>query len=62
MYCASTDISVNWTISTTQVTEGEGMEVTLTARAFGLYANLIEIGVICVQTVVTGVEPGMVPI
>ena len=54
-----TVVSVNWTISTAMVTEGDGIEVTLTARVFGLYANRIEIGVACVQVDVTGVEPGM---
>ena len=53
-------IEVNWTISETiEVTEGNGVEVSLTAQAFGLYANPIAIGVVCTETVITGEVSGM---
>ena len=44
---------------TINVTEGDGMEVTLSAQAIGIYENPIIIGVFCEATDVTGVEPGM---
>ena len=55
----SPDIEVNWTISEPQqVTEGDGVEVRLRAEAFGVYANPIQIGVICAPTRVSGVPAG----
>ena len=52
-------IEVNWTTSESiQVTEGDGVEVTLGAEAFGFYANPIQIGVACAPTQVTGVPGG----
>ena len=41
-----------------EVTEGDGVSVTLRGEAFGLYANPIEIGVICAEVQVTGVPAG----
>ena len=41
-----------------QVREGEGVRLELFAQAFGLYANPIEIGVICAEVIV-GLSPGM---
>ena len=40
------------------MTEGDGVSVTLRGEAFGLYANPIEIGVICAEVLVTGVAAG----
>ena len=55
----SLDIEVKWTTSEPQqVTEGDGVEVRLRAEAFGVYANPIQIGVICAPTRVTGVPAG----
>ena len=55
----SLDIEVKWTTSEPQqVTEGDGVEVRLRAEAFGVYANPIQIGVICAPTQVTGVPAG----
>ena len=65
MYCLmhklfpSPDIEVNWTSSEPiEVTEGDGVEVRLRAEAFGIYANPIQIGVVCAPTQVTGVPAG----
>ena len=53
-------IIVNWTISQLiNVTEGEGVEVRLSGEALGHYANPISIGVVCTESISTGVEPGM---
>ena len=53
-------IIVNWTISQSiNVTEGEGVEVRLSGEAFGPYDNPISIGVVCIESISTGVEPGM---
>ena len=41
------------------MTEGDEMEVRLSAQAIGIYENPIIIGVFCEATDVTGVEPGM---
>ena len=58
----SPDIEVNWTISDPiEVIEGDGMNVTLRAEAFGVYANPIQIGVVCAPTQVTGVPAGREP-
>ena len=55
----SPDIEVNWTTSEPhRVTEGDRVEVRLRAEAFGVYANPIQIGVICAPTRVTGVPAG----
>ena len=55
----SPDIEVNWTIAEPiQVTEGDRVEVRLRAEAFGIYANPIQIGVVCAPTQVTGVPAG----
>ena len=55
----SPDIEVNWTIAEPiQVTEGDGVVVRLRAEAFGIYANPVQIGVICAPTQVTGVPAG----
>ena len=55
----SPDIEVNWkTSEPKRVTEGDGVEVRLRAEAFGVYANPIDIGVICAPTRVTGVPAG----
>ena len=40
------------------MTEGDRVEVRLRAEAFGIYANPIQIGVICAPTRVTGVPAG----
>ena len=44
---------------TINVTEGDGMEVRLSAQAISIYENPLIIGVFCEATDVTGVEPGM---
>ena len=55
----SPDIEVNWTISEPiEVIEGDRVEVRLRAEAFGIYANPIQIGVVCAPTQVTGVPAG----
>ena len=55
----SPDIEVNWTISEPiEVIEGDRVQVRLRAEAFGIYANSIQIGVICAPTQVTGVPAG----
>ena len=55
----SPDIEVNWTISEPiEVIEGDRVEVRLRAEAFGVYANPIDIGVVCAPTQVTGVPAG----
>ena len=55
----SPDIEVNWTISEPiEVTEGDGVEVSLRAEVFGVYANPVQIGVVCAPTQVTGVPAG----
>ena len=41
-----------------EVNEGDGVSVTLRGEAFGLYANPIEIGVICAGVDVSGVPAG----
>ena len=40
------------------MTEGQGVEVTLSGEAVGVYANPIAIGVVCAETIATDVEPG----
>lgn len=53
-------VLIKWTISDAiKVTEGEGVEVTLSGEANGIYANPIAIGVVCAETIATDVEPGM---
>ena len=56
-------IHVNWTLSeAVKVTEGDGVEVHLSAEAFGIYANPISIGVVCTEIVAnaaTDLDPGM---
>ena len=60
MHIVTEDIKINWTISETiEVIEGDDVEVTLTAQAFGFYANPIEIGVICKEPSVTGAAAGI---
>ena len=55
----SPDIEVSWTISEPiPVTEGDKGGVRLRAEAFGVYANPIQIGVVCAPTQVTGVPAG----
>ena len=55
----SPDIEVNWTISEPiEVIEGDRVEVRLRAEAFGIYANSIQISVVCAPTQVTGVPAG----
>ena len=50
---------VNFTTSQPrEVTEGDGVSVTLRGKAYGLYANPIEIGVFCAPVDVTGVPAG----
>ena len=52
-------IEVNWTFSEPiEVTEGDGVELRLRAEAFGVYANPIQISVVCAPTQVTGVPAG----
>ena len=54
-----TVVEVNFTISQLiLVTEGDGVEVRLRGEAFGIYANPIEIGVICEPVQATGVAAG----
>ena len=54
-----TVVEVNFTISQPiTVREGDGVSVTLRGEAFGLYANAIDIGVICAQVNVSGVPAG----
>ena len=56
----SSVVRVNWTISRPiNVTEGDGVNVSLSGEAFGFYANPIAIGVICAEVIATDVEPGM---
>ena len=40
------------------MTEGEGVRLELFAKALGLYASPIEIGVVCAESIATGVPPG----
>ena len=55
----SPDIEVNWTISRPiQRNESDGVEVRLRGEAFGIYANPVQVGVICAPTQVTGVPAG----
>ena len=50
---------VNFTTSQPrEVTEGDGVSVTLRGKAFRFYANPIEIGVFCAPVDVTGVPAG----
>ena len=59
MLSLPTVIEVNFTTSLPQeVTEGDAVSVTLRSEAFGIYANPIEIGVICAEVQVTGVPAG----
>ena len=59
----SPDIEVNWTISERiEVIEGDRVQVRLRAEAFGIYANSIQISVVCAPTQVTGVPAGKTPI
>ena len=52
-------IAVSWIISEPiQVREGEGVRLELFAKALGLYATSIEIGVVCAEVIATGVPPG----
>ena len=54
-----TVVEVSWINSKPiEVREGEGVRLELFAQAFGLYANPIEIGVICAEVIV-GLSPGM---
>ena len=54
-----TVVEVSWINSNPiEVREGEGVRLEVFAQAFGLYANPIEIGVICAEVVV-GLSPGM---
>ena len=56
----SAAIKINWTISDAiKVTEGDGVEVSLTAQAFGVYAIPITIGVMCTGDTDSDEEPGM---
>ena len=41
------------------MTEGDGVILSLSGEAFGIYANEIAIGVICAEVIATDVEPGM---
>ena len=53
-------VLINWTISEAiKVTEGEGVVLSLSGEAFGIYANPIAIGVICAETIATDVQPGI---
>lgn len=53
-------VLIKWTISDAiKVTEGEGVEVTLSGEAIGIYANNIAIGVVCAETIATDVQPGI---
>jgi len=60
----STVISVNFTTSYITVTEGEGVELRLSAGAFGCYTQPIAIGIYCGGFTggTTGVSLGMVTI
>ena len=59
MLSLPTVVEVNFTTSVAEeVREGDGVNVTLRGEAFGLYANPIEIGVICAPVDVTGVPAG----
>ena len=52
-------IEVNWTISEPiEREEGDGVLVRLRGEAFGIYANPVQIGVVCKPTQVTGVPAG----
>ena len=54
-----TVVEVNFTISQPiTVREGDEVNVRLRGEAFGLYANPIEIGVICTPVNVSGVPAG----
>ena len=54
-----TVVEVNFTTSLPiEVTEGDGVSVTLRGKAFGFYANPIEIGIFCAPVDVTGVPAG----
>ena len=54
-------VLVNWTMTQTMinVTEGDGVEVRLSAEAFGMYAYPIEVGVVCAEIIAADVEPGV---
>ena len=55
-----TVVEVSWIISEPiQVREGEGVRLEVFAQAFGVYAIPVEIGVVCAETIATGVPPGM---
>ena len=61
MYALSppTVIAVSWIISEPiPVREGKGVRLELFAKASGLYATPIEIGVVCAEVIATGVPPG----
>ena len=52
-------VLVNWTISQPiNVTEGDGMILTVFGAATGIYAKPIEIGVACAEVIATDVLPG----
>ena len=54
-----TAIEVSWIISEPiEVREGEGARLELFAKAYGLYATPIAIGVVCAEVIATGVPPG----
>ena len=55
----STVVEVSWIISEPiEVTEGERDPLELFAKAIGVYASRIEIGVVCAGVDVTGVPAG----
>ena len=41
------------------MTEGDGVEVRLSGKAFGIYGNPIAIGVVCTESTAADVKPGM---
>ena len=52
-------VLVNWTISQPiDVTEGDGVILTVFGAATGIYAKPIEIGVVCAEVIATDVRPG----
>ena len=55
-----TVVEVSWIISEPiEVREGEGVRLELSAQAFGVYATPIEIGVVCAESISTGVSSGV---
>ena len=54
-----TVVAVSWIISEPiEVREGEGVRLELFAKALGLYASPVEIGIVCAEVIATGVPPG----